>query len=40
VQLVGDGHERGELAQLHPSTIARRDRSECARAIADASERP
>jgi hypothetical protein len=34
VKLISDGHEGGELAQLHQATIARRDRSQCARAIA------
>jgi hypothetical protein len=34
VQLIRYGDERGELAQLHRATIARRDRSQCAMAIA------
>jgi hypothetical protein len=34
VQLIGDRDKGGELAQLHPATIAGRDRSQCAMAIA------
>jgi hypothetical protein len=35
VKLIGDGDESSELAQLHRATIARRDRSQCAAALAD-----